>query len=181
MNVQYSPCCGCLHYCNLCNRSDSCHFFKRCTCAGRTENASTIRGDFREAIQCLNLETGTNFTNSFLAREARRITAFIKNTGDGPITAFLQYSPNNLDFVDDPHRMELAAGNTGHLVPYIFCKYMRIAVTGTSAGSARIWIQMQRYRYFQHPAGTMPCGWTAAFGGNPAAVNLSPEREETNE
>lgn len=92
-----------------------------------------------------------SFTRTFSTQEAREITLFVKNVGGGPITAHMQNSPNGVDFVDDPQQLALAAGETGYLVPYIFSKYMRVAASGTAAGYARVWFQMQNNRYYQHP------------------------------
>lgn len=74
---------------------------------------------------------------------AHTITVFVKNIGDSAIKAHLQNSPNGVDFINDKQLLELKPGEMGYLVPYIFSKYLRLAVVGRKCGRAKVWAQMQ--------------------------------------
>jgi hypothetical protein len=121
------------------------------TCTNHGEGASVLKGDFWECVKLLPITTGESFSNFFPTNNARAITVFAKNVGEAPVTVSLQNSPNGLDFVDDPQKLELVAGKTGYLVPYIFSKYMRVVARSVETGTVRIWAQMQNYCYFQYP------------------------------
>lgn len=146
MSAQYDHPCNRCHGCTACNRGRCCG---RCNC--RPQCAGMLEGDFQEQVQTLRIQSGAGYSSVFPTWNARTVTVFVKNTGSGPVTAFLQNSPDGLDFVNDPRQIVLAAGEMGYLTPYIFSKHMRIVVTGAEADSARIWLQMQNNGYFQHP------------------------------
>jgi len=145
MNV-YNPCYG---SCNC-----RCNCYRPCChrpCMNHSQGASAIEGDFYESTVLLQVPSGESFTDVFPTHNARAVTMFAKNTGENPVTIFLQNSPNGLDFVDDPQRLELAAGKTGYLVPYIFSKYTRAVAQSTQEASVRLWTQIQNHSYLQHP------------------------------
>jgi|GEM_PF-3292718 len=142
-------CCGWCAYgscCNHCRPAGQ-------RCGGRRDlsGASRIAGSFCEYTATLRIRAGENFTDVFPAGDARVVTVFIKNTGEHPLAVSLQNSPNGQDFIDDPQRLELEAGKTGCLTPYIFSKYIRVAAQSGKTGAAVIWVQMQNHTYFQYP------------------------------
>ena len=106
---------------------------------------------FNEYASLMQVDIGVNYSNNYPTKEARTITVFIKNTGEAPIVASLQNSPNGFDFTQDAQQLELQADQIGYLVPYIFSKYTRVAINGNQPGTALLWFQFQNY------ACNLPC------------------------
>ena len=140
---------------NPCNRRNSfcdykiCHGpFQPCNRPGNgmPPNGACMPGScFNEYVSIMQFGIGANYSNNYPTKEARTITVFIKNTGEYPIVAFLQNSPNGLDFTQDPQILQLQADETGHLVPYIFSKYTRVMIHSDQPGTACIWFQLQNF------------------------------------
>lgn len=145
MKAFYHDCCGC------CPDCCGCGFLPAPPREERGKGAAVIEGEFREYTAGLSAASGEAATDVFLTYAADSVTVFAKNTGEAPVSVSLQNSPDGLDFVDDPQQLELAAGQTGYLVPYIFSKYIRARVQSDGAGSADIWVQMQNRRYTERP------------------------------
>lgn len=141
------------------NRSGFCGYgvyhgpFQPCSRPGNSKpphGACTPGSCFNEYASLMQVDIGMNYSNNFPTKEARTITVFIKNTGESPIVASLQNSPNGLDFTQDPQQLELEADQTGYLVPYIFSKYTRVVINGNQAGTAFVWFQFQNFAC-EHP------------------------------
>lgn len=113
---------------------------RRCNCCWQ----DMYLGGFREYTQALHADAGAAYSAVFPTMEALTVTAFVRNMGADPVTAYLQNSPNGCDFTDDPRTVELQPGQMGYLVPYIFSKFMRVALLGS--GSACLYFQMQNMR-----------------------------------
>jgi len=118
---------------------------RQCCRNCRAENAAAQHG-FCEYTLTMRLGTDPLYSGVFPTMDAKTVTAFVRNAGGGPVVAYIQNSPNGCDFLDDPQRLELAGGQMGYLVPYIFSKYMRVVLTGPPGGSARLYFQMQNMR-----------------------------------
>ena len=119
--------------------------------AGFAPGPSAASGNFFEYKTLLPVHAGENSTVSFPTANARIITVFAKNIGMQPLTVSLQNSPDAINFTDDPQQLQLTAGQTGHLVPYIFSKYTRVKANSDQPGSVFIWFQMQNDGPFQSP------------------------------
>lgn len=103
-------------------------------------------GCFFEYTACMQIiYRGKCCSDSYLTRDARNITVFVKNTGNNPIKVCLQNSPNGYDFIEDPQLLMLEPNQLGYLTPYIFSKYTRVAVKSECPSSAFIWFQIQNY------------------------------------
>ena len=86
----------------------------------------------------MEIDIGVNYSNNYPTKDARTITVFIKNTGESPITATLQNSPNGSDFTQDVQQLNLDPDQ-------IFSKYIRVVIHGNQSGTACIWFQLQNY------------------------------------
>jgi hypothetical protein len=111
-----------------------------------------LQGIFTEYKESLNVEPETAYTRTYPTQNARTITVFVKNTGGNTIRVHLQNSPDGTEFVDDPQILELAPGETGTLVPYLFSKFIRAVIEATEESSAFIWFQIQQFCYASWPA-----------------------------
>lgn len=98
---------------------------------------------FCEYTAELRLAQTVRYAGPFCVKDARTITVFIMNTGPGPVTAYLEISPNGVNFMEDPQRLELPPGAMGALTPYLFSKYLRVAATGALQGRIAVNIQIQ--------------------------------------
>lgn len=112
---------------------------------------------YAESIMCLDTTQEYSFTRTILVQTAQTITVFVKNTGDCGLKAFLQNSPNGIDFINDKQMLELEKGDMGYIVPYIFSKYIRLGVAGVKGGKAQIWVQIQHSCCCQQPEIHRPC------------------------
>lgn len=109
------------------------------------ELSEVNRLNFSETAETLEILPEVSFSRTIWVQNVRTLTVFVKNTGASAIKAYLQNSPNGSDFVDDKQLLELGEGELGYLVPYIFSKYIRLAVIGCGHGKARVWFQMQLF------------------------------------
>lgn len=82
---------------------------------------------FCEYMAELRLAQTVRYAGPFCVKNAKTITVFIINTGPSPVTAYLEISPNGVNFMEDPQRLELLPGAMGALTPYLFSKYLRVA------------------------------------------------------
>lgn len=103
----------------------------------------TKQSDYVESVEYLEACPDCSFTRTIRVLSAHTITVFVKNIGDFSIKATLQNSPDGVDFVNDKQILELEKGDIGYIVPYVFSKYIRLAVAGRKCGRAKVWVQMQ--------------------------------------
>lgn len=101
-------------------------------------------GFFAESTDSLVIRQGRAETRFILIGSAERVTVFVKNTGQSPISAWLQNSPNAIDTVDDPQVIDLAPGEIKAVVPYLFSRFIRLAAAGPDGGQAFVLFQIQR-------------------------------------
>jgi len=114
---------------------------RRYKCSGSLPAPSSM---YAESTENLIIRHGWAVTRFISVSLAQTITVFIKNTGTSPMTAQLQNSPDGNDTVDDPQVITICPGETKFLVPYIFSRFLRLAITGAEGDCARVWFQIQR-------------------------------------
>ena len=80
--------------------------------------------------------------------KADTVTVFVHNSGQVPLLAHLQNSPDGQVFVDDKQVLTLGPDETGIMTPYYFSKYMRMVMHSPSGeGQATLWFQIQSRDY----------------------------------
>lgn len=91
---------------------------------------------------------GTVFSENINLSRANTVTFFIKNLGDVPFLANLQYSHDEADFIDDPQVLTVAPLETKMVTPYMFSKFIRVKLSSPNAFiNAKIICQIQTYNY----------------------------------
>ncbi len=115
----------------------------RCMARQNVQQENAQRTGFCEYAAELRLSQAARYTGPFCTKDAKTITVFIMNTGLSPVTAYLEISPNGVNFMEDPQRLELPCGALGALTPYLFSKYLRVAAIGAPQGRIAVNVQMQ--------------------------------------
>ena len=101
------------------------------------------RAGFREQAGRMPLFETVRYFGPICVQDARTITVFVQNTGQNPLTAYLEVGPDGSAFMEDPQRLEVQPGEMGAVTPFLFSRYFRVAAWSASRGSANIFVQMQ--------------------------------------
>jgi len=110
-----------------------------CTC-------EVIPTQFVESVETVDVTNQFSYSEVKDVSLAKTVTVFIHNSVTGTIAATLQISPDGIHFADD-NGIQVLPGTNAAVVPYIFAKYMRVALTTVEPGSestATIWYQVQK-------------------------------------
>ncbi len=106
-----------------------------------------IISDFSEYRDFLETGAQTSLSRTISLARCRNMTVFVKNHSDGSVRVSAQYSPDGRHYVSDGQVLDLEESEFGYLIPLIFSRYMRLAVSGTRPGRAEVWFQLQGFDY----------------------------------
>ena len=121
------------------------NYKKRENCNFNFNYANNI---FYEKVFDIN-EVGIAFTDMVNLKDAKTVTFFVKNLGNSTLNINLQYSPNGIDFINDPQNLTLNPLEFKAVTPYLFSKFIRMQLTTKDESPilANVHCQIQTYNY----------------------------------
>ncbi|WP_227020255.1 DUF6385 domain-containing protein [Sinanaerobacter chloroacetimidivorans] len=103
-----------------------------------------MRNPFKEYIFKYIIDDNVSYSHTICTASATMVTVFLKIYGEGSLEASIQNSPDGINFINDIQNLKLEDDEMGTLVPYLYSKYMRIAMKCTKPSTkVKIWFQIQ--------------------------------------
>jgi len=111
-----------------------------CTCI-------VIPTQFIEADEEFNTTDLYYYSTTKNTSLTKTVTYFIKNTGFNNVTANIQITPDEVEFINEQETIIIEPSKIVALIPCTFSKFARVRVKNTSTGetsSVKIWYQSQK-------------------------------------
>lgn len=111
---------------------------------------SLVENLFRERVFDLHGAGQPQCTPVIGTAGVKAVTFFVKNTGAEAFAFHLEISPDGLEFVPDPQKLDVEAGEMKAATPYLFGRFMRACLNPKESGqcaAARVWCQAQTNHY----------------------------------